>query len=107
MSGRREVASVCEKALNAPIIFAQRANGGVGSDVFSTGAQNPRTVQLEPETVALSMRLAMKTAAIDRSTLLHNLRKSRLLSKQNLRVVTEKLGHIRDAREIAKALATW
>src|SRR6266702_475083 len=49
----------------------------------------------------------MKFATVDRSTLLHNLRKSRLLSKEKLRLVMDNLGQIPDAREIAKALATW
>ena len=49
----------------------------------------------------------MNAVAIDRLTFLHNLRKSRLLSNRQYRLVVEKLGHIESAREIAKALATW
>ena len=49
----------------------------------------------------------MNTIAVDRASFLRNLHKSRLLSKRKFRLVVKKLGHIKNAREIAKALATW
>jgi eukaryotic-like serine/threonine-protein kinase len=49
----------------------------------------------------------MSIVPVDRETLLRNLRKSGLLSKRKLRLVAEKLGHLKSAREIAKALASW
>src|SRR6266849_10735985 len=49
----------------------------------------------------------MTTPIIDREAYLQNLRISKLLTKQQLRVVIDKLRHVQDAREIAKALASW
>jgi serine/threonine-protein kinase len=49
----------------------------------------------------------MNPVAIDRGTFLRNLRTSKLLSKRQFRLVVEKLGHVANTREIAKALATW
>jgi serine/threonine protein kinase len=49
----------------------------------------------------------MNAITFDRSTFLRNLHKSRLLSKRKFRLVVKKLGHVTNAREIAKALATW
>jgi serine/threonine protein kinase len=49
----------------------------------------------------------MKIATVDRSTLFHNLRKSRLLSDRKLRLIEDNLRQVRDSREIAKALASW
>jgi serine/threonine protein kinase len=51
--------------------------------------------------------LFINVPTVDRPTLLLNLRTSRLLSKRKLRLVMDNLGHVTDAREIAKALATW
>ncbi|HZZ78133.1 MAG TPA: serine/threonine-protein kinase, partial [Gemmataceae bacterium] len=44
---------------------------------------------------------------VDRDTFLQNLRASKLLTSQEFRLVVDKLGQIKDTREIAKALATW
>jgi serine/threonine protein kinase len=49
----------------------------------------------------------MPPTIVDRDTFLRNLRISKLLSKQQYHLVVEKLGDVNDAREIAKALATW
>jgi serine/threonine-protein kinase len=49
----------------------------------------------------------MTIVTVDRSTFWQNLQKSRLLSKRKLRLVMEKLRHVREPREMAKALATW
>ena len=47
----------------------------------------------------------MKSATIDRDTFLKNLRKSQLLTDQQIRLVIDRLGKVQDAREIAKTLA--
>lgn len=44
---------------------------------------------------------------VDRDVFFQNLRTSKLLTSQQLRVVVDKLGNMHDTREIAKALATW
>jgi eukaryotic-like serine/threonine-protein kinase len=49
----------------------------------------------------------MNPTLVDRDTFLKNLRKSKLLTNQQFRVAIDKLGTLQDAREIAKALATW
>jgi eukaryotic-like serine/threonine-protein kinase len=49
----------------------------------------------------------MNPTMIDRDTFLQNLQVSQLLTSQQFRVVADKLGQFHDAREIAKALATW
>jgi eukaryotic-like serine/threonine-protein kinase len=49
----------------------------------------------------------MKIEIVDRDTFLQNLRGSKLLSSQQFRMVVDKLGHVQNPREIAKALATW
>jgi serine/threonine protein kinase len=49
----------------------------------------------------------MNPTIMDRDTFLQNLRSSRLLTSQQFRLVVDKLGRLQDAREIAKALATW
>jgi eukaryotic-like serine/threonine-protein kinase len=49
----------------------------------------------------------MNTPIIDRDTFLQNVRISKLLTSKQLRIVVDKLSHVRDAREIAKALASW
>ncbi|MBI3821925.1 MAG: serine/threonine protein kinase [Planctomycetes bacterium] len=49
----------------------------------------------------------MTPAIIDRDSFLQNLRISKLLTNQQFRLVIDKLGHLQDTREIAKALASW
>jgi len=49
----------------------------------------------------------MNPTLVDRDTFLKNLRKSKLLTNQQFRLVIDKLGTVQDAREIAKALASW
>jgi serine/threonine protein kinase len=49
----------------------------------------------------------MNPTIIDRDTFLQNLRISKLLTTQQFRLVVDKLGHLQDTREIAKALASW
>jgi serine/threonine-protein kinase len=49
----------------------------------------------------------MSPTIIDRDTFLQNLRISKLLTTQQFRLVVDKLGQVQDAREIAKALASW
>ena len=49
----------------------------------------------------------MNAAVIDRDAFLQNLRISKLLTTQQFRLVIDKLSQVQDAREIAKALASW
>lgn len=49
----------------------------------------------------------MNPTLLDRDTFLKNLRKSKLLTNQQFRLAIDKLGTLQDAREIAKALASW
>jgi serine/threonine-protein kinase len=49
----------------------------------------------------------MNPTAVDRDTFLQNLRISKLLTNQQLRVVIDKLGHVTETRELAKALVSW
>jgi len=49
----------------------------------------------------------MPPAIVDRDKFMENLRASKLLTNQQYTLVVEKLGTVQDAREIAKALATW
>lgn len=49
----------------------------------------------------------MNPTVIDRDTFLQNLRISKLLSTKQFRVVIDKLGHVHDTRETAKALVSW
>ena len=57
--------------------------------------------------VAMNEAAAMNPTIVDRDTFLKNLRKSKLLTHQQFRLVIDKLGELQDAREIAKALASW
>lgn len=49
----------------------------------------------------------MNPTIVDRDTFLQNLRISKLLTNQQFRVAVDKLGSVRDSREMAKALASW
>jgi tRNA A-37 threonylcarbamoyl transferase component Bud32 len=49
----------------------------------------------------------MTPIIVDRDTFLQNLRVSKLLTNQQFRLVVEKLTQVQDAREMAKALASW
>jgi serine/threonine-protein kinase len=49
----------------------------------------------------------MNPIAVDRDTFLQNLRISKLLNNQQFRVVIDKVGHVQETREIAKALVSW
>ena len=49
----------------------------------------------------------MKPTMVDRDTFLQNVRISKLLTSQQFRMLVDKLGHVDNPREIAKALATW
>jgi serine/threonine protein kinase len=49
----------------------------------------------------------MSIVTVDRETLLRNLQASKLLSKRKYALVVEKLGQLKSAREIVKALVSW
>ncbi len=49
----------------------------------------------------------MNPTIVDRRTFLQNLRASKLLTKEQYRVVTDRMADVNDSREIAKALASW
>src|ERR1043166_6948780 len=49
----------------------------------------------------------MHPTVTDRDTFLQNLRISKLLTNQQFRMVIDRLGHLTDTREIAKALVAW
>jgi serine/threonine-protein kinase len=49
----------------------------------------------------------MRPPIVDRDVFFQNLRSSKLLTNHQFRVVIDRLGHVNDSREIAKALASW
>jgi serine/threonine protein kinase len=49
----------------------------------------------------------MNPAVVDRDSFLQNLLISRLLTNQQVRLVIDKVGHVQETREIAKALVSW